>query len=70
MNKHTLPTLVFFGTPEFARYCLAHLVETGFNVKGVVTAPDRKAGRGKKVTHSAVKDYAIAKNSKSYNPPT
>jgi methionyl-tRNA formyltransferase len=68
MNKHTLPTLVFFGTPEFARYCLAHLVETGFNVKGVVTAPDRKAGRGKKVTHSAVKEYAIAKKLEVLQP--
>jgi methionyl-tRNA formyltransferase len=68
MNKHTLPSLVFFGTPEFARYCLAHLVETEFNVKGVVTAPDRKAGRGKKMTHSAVKEYAIAKKIEVLQP--
>ncbi len=62
MNKKTsLPSVIFYGTPEFARYCLAYLFEAGFPVLAVVTAPDRKAGRGKKITTSAVKDYALLK---------
>ena len=58
--NHTkeLPSLVFFGTPEFAKYCLEVLFETGFPIKAVVTAPDRKAGRGKKLNISEVKIFA------------
>ena len=59
-NNNSTPSLVFFGTPEFARYCLNSLVVAGFSVKAVVTAPERKAGRGKKLTPSVVKQYAIA----------
>ena len=62
MNKKTsLPSVIFYGTPEFARYCLVYLFEASFTVLAVVTAPDRKAGRGKKITTSAVKDYALLK---------
>lgn len=60
-SEKRLPSLVFFGTPEFARYCLEALLEAGFPVRGVVTAPDRKAGRGKEVRVSAVKSLATAK---------
>ena len=60
-SEKKLPSLVFFGTPEFARYCLETLLEAGFPVQGVVTAPDRKAGRGKEVRISAVKSLATAK---------
>lgn len=60
MNKKPYPSVVFFGTPEFARYCLDYLVTAGFPIKAVVTAPDRKAGRGKKLTPSVVKQYALA----------
>lgn len=60
-NTKSLPRIVFFGTPEFARYCLAYLVEKGFEIAAVVTAPDRKAGRGKKMTSSPVKTYSIEK---------
>ncbi|MEK9614245.1 MAG: formyltransferase family protein, partial [Flavobacteriaceae bacterium] len=60
-NTKTLPSLIFFGTPEFARYCLAALYEAGFPIKAVVTAPDRKAGRGKKIKPSVVKQYALTK---------
>ena len=60
-NNPSLPSVVFFGTPEFARFCLASLVDFGFPILAVVTAPDRKAGRGKKITSSAVKDFALAK---------
>ena len=40
--------IVFFGTPEFARFCLQELFSNGFIIKAVVTVPDRKAGRGNK----------------------
>lgn len=47
------------GTPEFAVPSLRILVENGFNVVGVITAPDKPKGRGKKLGTSAVKDYAL-----------
>jgi methionyl-tRNA formyltransferase len=49
------------GTPEFAVASLSALVEAGFNIVGVITAPDRPAGRGMKMTESAVKKYALEK---------
>ena len=50
--------IIFFGTPEFARFCLQELFNNGFIIKAVVTVPDRKAGRGKMYRKSAVKNYA------------
>jgi len=50
------------GTPDFAVAGLKELVENGYRVVGVVTAPDRPAGRGRKLTPSAVKEYATARN--------
>jgi methionyl-tRNA formyltransferase len=50
------------GTPEFAVASLHALVENGFRVVAVVTAPDKPAGRGLKLSESAVKRYAIQKN--------
>lgn len=47
------------GTPAFAVYPLRLLVENGYHVAGVVTAPDKPAGRGLKPTESAVKKYAV-----------
>lgn len=47
------------GTPEFAVPSLRILVENGFEVVGVITAPDKPKGRGKKLSTSAVKDYAL-----------
>ena len=67
-QNNSLPRVVFFGTPEFARFCLASLVNYGFPVVGVVTAPDRKAGRGKKLTSSAVKEFALRKNLRLLQP--
>ena len=46
--------IIFFGTPEFAVHCLEALVRAQQNIVAVVTAPDRKAGRGKKWRSSAV----------------
>jgi methionyl-tRNA formyltransferase len=50
--------IVFMGTPEFAVATLGSLLMNGFNVVSVVTAPDKPAGRGRKVTKSAVKEFA------------
>lgn len=47
------------GTPDFAVASLDALVQAGFNIVGVVTAPDKPAGRGMKLTESAVKKYAV-----------
>lgn len=49
------------GTPDFAVATLATLVENDHTVVGVITAPDRPAGRGRKLQESAVKKYAIEK---------
>lgn len=46
------------GTPDFAVATLGSLLMNGFNIVGVVTAPDKPAGRGRKVTKSAVKEFA------------
>lgn len=51
--------IVFLGTPDFAVASLKATVEAGFDVAGVVTTPDKKAGRGMKLQESAVKKYAI-----------
>lgn len=53
--------IVFLGTPEFAVGILKTLVEEGRNIVGVITAPDRPAGRGRKLKPSAVKEYAASK---------
>lgn len=54
--------IVFMGTPDFAVASLKALVEGGYNVVGVITAPDKPAGRGKQLSESAVKKYAVANN--------
>ena len=55
----TKPTLWFAGTPEFAAHSLAALIEAGYAVTGVLTQPDRPAGRGRKLSPSAVKSLAL-----------
>lgn len=54
--------IVFMGTPEFAVASLDALVQAGYQIVGVVTAPDKPAGRGMKLTESAIKKYAVEKN--------
>lgn len=54
--------IVFMGTPDFAVASLKALVEGGYNVVGVITAPDKPSGRGKQLSESAVKKYAVANN--------
>ena len=60
--------IVFMGTPEFAVGSLKALVEGGYNVVGVVTMPDKPAGRGHKIQYSAVKQYALEKGLKLMQP--
>ena len=59
MKKEDL-RIVFLGTPEFAVESLSRIVDAGYNVVGVVTMPDKIAGRGHKLISSAVKQYAVA----------
>lgn len=54
--------IIFMGTPEFAVASLDALVQAGCHIVAVVTAPDKPAGRGMKLTESAVKKYAVEKN--------
>ena len=58
MNAKDL-RIVFMGTPEFAVTSLRALVEGGYNIVGVVTTPDKPAGRGRKIQQSDVKQYAV-----------
>lgn len=60
--KHENIRIVFMGTPDFAATILQHLVENKYNVVGVITAPDKPAGRGRKLNQSAVKKYALSQN--------
>ena len=50
------------GTPDFAVATLKTLVENNFNIVGVITAPDKPAGRGQKLNESAVKQFAVSQN--------
>ena len=54
--------IVFMGTPDFAVTILKKLIDTNYNVVGVITAPDKPAGRGRKLNQSAVKKYASTLN--------
>lgn len=60
--------IVFMGTPDFAVASLDALVNAGCNIVGVVTAPDKPAGRGLKMDESAVKKYAVEKGLKILQP--
>ncbi|MGZ3847235.1 MAG: methionyl-tRNA formyltransferase, partial [Flavisolibacter sp.] len=60
MNYRDL-RIVFMGTPEFAVASLDALVNSGYKIVGVITAPDKPAGRGLKLQESAVKKYSVDK---------
>lgn len=60
--------IVFMGTPEFAVASLKTLVEKNYDVVGVITAPDRPAGRGQKLQESDVKKFALAHHLKILQP--
>jgi len=67
MNKKDL-RIIYMGTPDFAVEPLKLLIENNYNVVGVVTNPDKPAGRGQKIQESAVKKYATDKNLKVLQP--
>lgn len=58
MNKLRI---IFMGTPDFAVGILDQIVKNEYEIVGVITAPDKPAGRGQKMQQSAVKTYAISK---------
>lgn len=60
--------IVFFGTPDFAVESLDRLVKGGYNIVGVVTMPDKAAGRGHKMYQSPVKEYAVEHGLKLLQP--
>jgi methionyl-tRNA formyltransferase len=60
--------ILFLGTPEFAAVSLRRLVEGGYNVVGVVTMPDKPAGRGQKIHQSEVKRYALEAGLRIFQP--
>jgi methionyl-tRNA formyltransferase len=53
--------IIFMGTPEFAVASLSKLVDEGCHIVGVITAPDKPAGRGMELQQSAAKKYALEK---------
>lgn len=60
--------IVFMGTPDFAVASLDALLQAGLDVVAVVTAADKPAGRGQKLSESAVKKYAVEKGLKVLQP--
>ncbi|MFI5128509.1 MAG: methionyl-tRNA formyltransferase [Chitinophagales bacterium] len=60
--------IVFMGTPEFAVASLDALVKAGYIIAGVITAPDKPAGRGMKMQQSAVKKYAVKRGLRVLQP--
>ncbi|MDJ0646448.1 MAG: methionyl-tRNA formyltransferase [Flavobacteriaceae bacterium] len=60
--------IVFMGTPDFAVGTLKALLDNHFNIVAVITAPDRPAGRGRKLNQSAVKKFALEHQLKVLQP--
>lgn len=60
--------IVFMGTPDFAKESLEVLYNKGYEILAVVTNPDKPKGRGMKMVASPVKEFAIEKNLKIYQP--
>jgi len=54
--------IIFMGTPDFAVPSLKALLEKGYSVPAVITAPDKPAGRGQKIHFSAIKEFVMAYN--------
>lgn len=60
--------IVFMGTPDFAKESLEAIYNGGYDIEAVVTNPDKPKGRGMKMIASPVKEFAIEKNLKIYQP--
>lgn len=65
MNKLKI---VFMGTPDFATGILEAILDKNYEVVGVITAPDKPAGRGQKLALSSVKQFALTKGLKILQP--
>jgi methionyl-tRNA formyltransferase len=61
MEKKDL-RIVFMGTPEFAVASLKAILDNGYQIAGVITAPDKPAGRGRKIQFSPIKQFALENN--------
>lgn len=61
--------ILFMGTPDFAVHILDSIVKNEFKVVGVVTVPDKPAGRGQRIHESAVAKYAKKHNLNLLQPP-
>ena len=60
--------ILFMGTPDFAKESLEAVYNAGYNILGVVTNPDKPKGRGMKMIPSPVKEFALEKKLKIYQP--
>ena len=60
--------VIFMGTPDFAKESLDAIYSAGHNIIGVVTNQDKPKGRGMKLLPSEVKQFALEKNLKIYQP--
>jgi methionyl-tRNA formyltransferase len=65
MNKFRI---IFMGTPDFAVPSLQRLLDAGYEIAAVITAPDKPAGRGLQLNESAVKQFALSKGLKILQP--
>lgn len=68
INSMSKLRIVFMGTPDFAVTILDKILQEKYNIVGVITAPDKQAGRGRKIQQSAVKKYALEKGLKILQP--
>lgn len=62
------PRIIYMGTPELALHVLDQMIKNDLNVVAVVTAPDKPAGRGKKLKQSPVKEFALSQNIEVLQP--
>ena len=69
MNKKQDFRIVFMGTPDFAVGSLKALLYAGYQVVSVITAPDKPAGRGKILSETAVKKFALEQGLNVLQPP-
>lgn len=60
--------VVFMGTPDFAASSLQALYDSGFDVAGVFTQPDKPRGRGMEMSYSPVKELAITRGTPVFQP--
>ncbi len=69
MSQNSHPVLAFLGTPEFALPTLRMLLDSGeYALDCVITQTDKPAGRGQKLTSPIVKEYALRRGVKVFQP--